>query len=219
MGAVVASHTIAVLGAGPYQPIWNSTVHLFPTDTTIFTNLYGYDAALKAGGANQSGSVILHGSAACSGIVAPLKGYALQLGLQWEYSGGISSTAPNYTAECLAAKEAGVNGIALAVGYQVAPRLAADCAQQGYHPLWIFPQSDPSLLKAPSLNGAYGFDLSLPYFLNVPQLKNFHTAMAKLRAWEDLPERGPAGRGAPIRCWRRPSRPQQLRVTRLRRMP
>jgi len=174
-----SSHTIAVLGAGPYQPIWNSTVHLFPTDTTIVANLYGYDAALKAGGATKVGAVYCTESAACSGIVGPLQAFAKAQGLQWVYSGGISSTAPNYTASCLAAQAAGVNGIALAVGYSVAPRIAADCAQQGYHPLWIFPQSDPSLLKSQALNGAYGFDLSLPYFLKVPQLSAFHAAMSK----------------------------------------
>jgi hypothetical protein len=48
-----------------------------------------------------------------------------------------SGTAPNYTAQCLAAKDAGVNALNNGDIDAVFERVATDCARQGYHPVYL----------------------------------------------------------------------------------
>ena len=49
----------------------------------------------------------------------------------------IAATAPNYTAQCVAAKQAHVDSLFIGHSSFVIPRLGNDCARQGYTPIYV----------------------------------------------------------------------------------
>jgi branched-chain amino acid transport system substrate-binding protein len=53
------------------------------------------------------------------------------------YSGQIAMTAPNYTAQCVAAQQANVSGFALFDNGTTVVRAAADCLRQNYEPVYL----------------------------------------------------------------------------------
>jgi branched-chain amino acid transport system substrate-binding protein len=73
--------------------------------------------------------------AACAGSTDHVKKYAEEMGIEVSYAAPYSASTPNYTAQCLAARDAGADGL-----YPVGPsssanlRVLTDCAKQGYEP-------------------------------------------------------------------------------------
>ena len=52
----------------------------------------------------------------------------------------MSSTAPDYTADCLAAKDADADAIVLLIATaDQGNKIADDCARQNYTPAWVIP--------------------------------------------------------------------------------
>ena len=73
-------------------------------------------------------------AATCQQGVAPLRTTASALGVPLVYDASISASAPNYTAQCLAAKQAGAQAVFIADAVGVVASAAQSCAQQGYTP-------------------------------------------------------------------------------------
>jgi branched-chain amino acid transport system substrate-binding protein len=48
-------------------------------------------------------------------------------------------SAPSYTAQCLAAKQAGAQALIIDASYAAGSRFAPACAQQGYSPVYVIP--------------------------------------------------------------------------------
>ena len=55
-------------------------------------------------------------------------------GVDIVYTAAVSGSAPNYVAQCLAAKAAGATSLFVASTSQTTLRVVADCQKQGYHP-------------------------------------------------------------------------------------
>jgi branched-chain amino acid transport system substrate-binding protein len=97
------------------------------------------------------------------------------------YDAVASGTQPSYTAECLAAKSAGVQALAAFIGGTAV--LVRDCARQGFNPKWIMAEGAPSvqdIKSSPSLGKTVGSSeqwtcLGPP----TPGTKDFYTALNK----------------------------------------
>ena len=86
-----------------------------------------------------------------------LKGQAAKVGIDFTYGGTVSSTAADYTASCLAAKDAGVDVMEFGIAtYATGLNIAKSCDRQGYHPAWIIPGEAISgkYLGSPLFNNA-----------------------------------------------------------------
>ena len=89
-------------------------------------------------------TIITGGTGRCKGPVdvlprLPCRGKISELHYSYFaflYTASVSSTQPNYTAVCLAAKNAGATAWIFAGGGQP-NRIASDCAQQGYSPVYV----------------------------------------------------------------------------------
>lgn len=118
----------------------------------------------------------------CAQEVAPLKQVATAEGVQVAYTAAILASAPNYTAECLAAQAAGVNVMYIADAPAPVLAVAADCAQQGYNPI---EESDngafsQSFAKAPGFNGMIATEDNIPFFVDSTKAsKAMHDAWHK----------------------------------------
>src|SRR5260370_30635387 len=78
----------------------------------------------------------------------------------------VSGSAPSYTAQCLAAKQAGANAMFVSDSAAIADRVFKDCASQGYTPmpLGYAPSVDDSWLGQPSFDGAHITEENFPSF-------------------------------------------------------
>jgi branched-chain amino acid transport system substrate-binding protein len=93
----------------------------------------------------------------CALAVKLAQGAAGAAGTPLTVSGGkVSSSAPDYTAACLNAKNAGVDSVLLGVNALVMPRIMSSCLRQGYKPTLfaVAEATGPSLLKNSAFDGA-----------------------------------------------------------------
>src|SRR4029077_4285145 len=90
-------------------------------------------AAQKVGG-HKMAVLYCAENPACKQTVAPLQAAGKQFNIPVVFNAPVLTSAPNYTAQCLAAKAAGADVMFIADGPAVTISVAASCAQQGYTP-------------------------------------------------------------------------------------
>lgn len=180
---LVASANIPTLGGQTNgQALYQLAPLLFPTGTTSPFGVM--DIAAKQG-KTSFGVMYCAEVPACASQVTLLKTIrgadARDLGgLKIAYSGSVAYAAPNYTAQCLAAKQAGVNSLYVSDSAAVAVRVQQNCASQGYNPLPVGygASADNSWLSQSSLNGAYVVEEDFPWFgTSTTVEKDFHSAL------------------------------------------
>jgi branched-chain amino acid transport system substrate-binding protein len=108
--------------------------------------------------------------------------YGRKFGLEVVYRAQVSLAQPDFTAECISAKSAGVEVFAPALDPAALGRLVASCARQGYRPLFSF-MSNMVLDRQkddPNLKGAIATTNAFPYFEeDTPATLEFRDAMRK----------------------------------------
>lgn len=154
----------------------------YPTGQTNDSIVYANMATAKAAGGSKVGLLYCAESPQCQQSVAPTKTAANKLGLSLAYSVSISATAPNYTAQCLAAKQAGVDSLLVLDEVTIIIKVAEDCGQQDFHPSYIaegtgytnqVPASD-------ALKNTYWAPFpALPYFASGSQVERFTSILDK----------------------------------------
>ena len=121
-------------------------------------------------------------AAVCSATIPQERQIAKQHGIDLAYVAGIGFAAPSYTAECLAAKQAGVQALSVADGASVTQKVAADCSQQGYHPKFISGDGGITLAFASSpglSNGTIAPETDIPMLANTPGTQVMFAAFKK----------------------------------------
>jgi branched-chain amino acid transport system substrate-binding protein len=110
------------------QPTW------FPQGQTIDVLPAAVVLAAKKVGAKNFGIIYCAESPACQQLIGPESQAAQKYGVPLVYKASVSAAAPNYTAQCLAAKQAGAQALFIADAVSVVEHVAKDCAAQGYTP-------------------------------------------------------------------------------------
>lgn len=105
---------------------------------------------------------------------------AKQFGLEVVYRGQVTLGQPDFTAECLAARNAGAEWMILASDANTMSRVARSCANAGYHPGFAAPHAITDDVRSdPGLNGLVVESPVRPWFVSdTPALAEFHKAMA-----------------------------------------
>ncbi len=108
----------------------------------------------------------------CQEIVPVLKSTATSQGINVVYQAQISAAQPSYTAECLAAKQAGADFVGIGEAVTTVEKMAADCSRQGYFPWYEIADGgvSKSFTTSPGLNSkSFGFQTGAPFFVtNTP---------------------------------------------------
>jgi branched-chain amino acid transport system substrate-binding protein len=123
---------------------------------SVISNLWGQMKSAAVQGVKKVGVLLCTENPACGQARPIFKSMAASVGMTETYDAVASATQPSYTAECLAAKEAGVEAFAAYVNDTV---LARDCQRQGFTPKWINADGGPgrTAIKAqPALGKAVG---------------------------------------------------------------
>ena len=131
-GEYTQQQNIPVIGVGYSPATWIALPNWFATSTTIPAVVQAQFVSAKEVGATTWGVVSCIEVASCAASEPLWEPSAAQVGI--EFGGGVSAstTAPNYTAECLQLIDAGVDYVQLSMAPAAGEKIAADCRRQGY---------------------------------------------------------------------------------------
>jgi branched-chain amino acid transport system substrate-binding protein len=182
-GKYIAKTHVPVLG-GPLsrETLTLTTPDYFPSGLTIDGLVPAIANASQNAGIKKLAVTYCSESPQCATISAPLTKAAAADGVKVVYTAAISSSAPDYTAQCLAAQQAGANGLFDVEAATVNTTLAGDCAKQNYNPIQV--ANDGSISGAyptsPGMNGFVGITANSPFFVqSTPTTKQMYAAFKK----------------------------------------
>jgi branched-chain amino acid transport system substrate-binding protein len=181
---------IPVIGGSVFtiEP-WVSNPMFFPEGLTSIPTITSIIDTVKAQGFKNMGSLACAEAAQCAAANKLIESLAGDQDLPYVYGGLVASDAPDYTAPCLAAKQADAEILALLIATaDEGIKIADDCARQGYTPGWFLPGEAISAgyLESKSFNGTYDNVGVRPWFSKAPAMKDFHAAMKKYAKDVDL---------------------------------
>lgn len=173
------SKRVPVIGGLVIEPVWTTNPMMFPTIASLEGHFFGVAKAAQAAGVRKVATVYCGDVQACSqNNDAFLRG-ARALGLEVVYQGRISFAQPDYTAECLQARNAGATAVVPITENNSAVRFAKSCARQNYRPMWLLPTASFATAQVPEFEGATGIFSGFPWFLTggSPALDEYGAAL------------------------------------------
>jgi branched-chain amino acid transport system substrate-binding protein len=150
------------------------------SDTTTLTA--GTVETAKRLGSTKDAAIVCTSNALCNTAGATLKAAAAFDQTSDVATLGVSTTAPNYTAQCLAARNAGATAVEIGTDAVTAAHVASDCAQQGYSPTWMAVDGPATntMLNTAALDGLVSGQSMFPWFSDaVPGMAEFWSALKK----------------------------------------
>lgn len=134
---MVAKAHIPVIGTNISSLLMFTNPDFFAEGQTNDSLPISVAMAAKKIGAKKLGLFYCAESSICKQLVTPEKQVAAKEHTPLVFSAAISASAPNYTAPCLAAKQAGVQALFIADAVSVDLSAAKGCASQGYTPALV----------------------------------------------------------------------------------
>jgi branched-chain amino acid transport system substrate-binding protein len=134
--STVGSSNIPIVGGNISDSTFNTYPDFYPQGQTLNSVTKSTVLAAKEAGAKSIGIIYCAEAPTCSQSAAEDKSIAQSLGVSVVYDAQASSTAPNYTAQCLAAQQAKAQSIILLYAPAVMVTIAGNCATQGYLPTY-----------------------------------------------------------------------------------
>jgi branched-chain amino acid transport system substrate-binding protein len=178
----VKSHDVPVIGINTSETPMFSNSAFYPqaqTEDALFASVI--DSA-KSAGATNLGLLYCAEAVQCQEAIAPLKAATKALNLPLGYSGEISATAPSYTAQCVAAQQAHITALFVADIAVVAAKVAQDCSQQGYHPVYVLDGEDLTgsfATTAGLKDNLVGPSPNVPFYASTPAVTAMNAALDK----------------------------------------
>ena len=173
---------IPVLGGSVFTlDPWVSNPMFFPQGLTAIPNITAIIDTTKRLGFKNIGSLASAEAAQCAAANGLIKSLSEKADLDYAYGGLVSSTAPDYTANCLAAKDADAKLLVLLIATaDQGNKIADDCARQNYKPGWFIPgEAIGSGYLTKAFNNTYNAVGVQPWFSKDATMKDFHAAMKK----------------------------------------
>lgn len=159
----------------------SNNTDFFPAGGSVLPELYGDFAAAKAAGATSVGTIYCTEIAACKQSLPVYAAFTKALGLTETAPLAASQTAPSYTAQCVVLASDKAQAVFPAGPPSV--KVASDCANQGYKPIYIEASGtwENAFLSDSVLNGATGTVADIPWTVdNTPATEAFHSAVGNL---------------------------------------
>jgi branched-chain amino acid transport system substrate-binding protein len=182
-------HNIPVIGGNNADIVWDAKPLLYPQGTS-FVPLIAAGFGAVPSGKTQVGVVYCKESPACAETWDLLfkQGITKAAGGNPVYASEASLASPSFTAQCLGAKQAGVQTLPVAFDGANLLRLANDCAKQNYRPVYTFggTVATDQLGSSPNLNGAVAAQSNAPWFLNTGPLATMRSAMAQYEPGKEI---------------------------------
>lgn len=173
---------VPVLGGDLADPVWFDSPAFFPNGPG--TPVWSAGAAKMAASAGKPKIAVLWcvESNACSTWHRSIAGEAAGVGAEVVYDAQVSLAQPDYTAECIQARNKGAQAVLAAVEGGSLSRLAQSCKRQDYAPLYITLNlaTVPATAKDPNLEGLLTVNPHFPYAADdTTAARKYHEAMAR----------------------------------------
>jgi branched-chain amino acid transport system substrate-binding protein len=173
---------VPVIGGNFSSPSYYQDPNWYPSGQTNDSITYSVAATAKTAGARNLADLYCAESVQCQESVPLIKAAGQSVGVPVVYSASISATAPNYTAQCVAAKQDGVTAIFIGDSTSVIARVAADCSQQNYNPIYVTEGTGftNQALTSPGLDDDLWSSYPiLPYFSAAPAVTAMNAVLDK----------------------------------------
>lgn len=177
-----AAAKIPVIGGITGNSFFGTNPDFYATAETIASQNYAQVALAKEAGATNFGILYCAESPVCAQEVPAMRTFGQQLGMPLTYHASVSITAPNYTAQCVAAQQDKVKAMIFADAETAFVRAGTDCDRQGYDPIWVAPAAayTPAVSATPGVKKNLWVQFGdLPYFENAPEVQAMNSALDK----------------------------------------
>ena len=170
---------VPVIGTDCTRPVYETSSNYFnecgPADISFSGPLF---AGAKSGAGNKLAILYCGESQICKDGAAGARKGAPAAGMSVVYEAQVSLTQPDFTAECISARNAGATVMFPAVDGTAAERLAVSCTRQGYKPTFVFGSNVNK--DAPKKTGLENAAIGLPIFpftgSSAPAAQEFYEA-------------------------------------------
>jgi branched-chain amino acid transport system substrate-binding protein len=175
---------IPLIGGDGIDFAWTANPLLFPTGAGTPDLIRIMLQQTVSLGRTKGGMLYCVEVSACTDAAALVSAQAPKVGLDLVYSSPISVTQPDYTAQCLNARDAGVQVLGLAADGSTVGRIARSCAAINFHPLLLasaltfVPETsqDPEVRR----DGVITAGAVAPWVAqDTPGLREYHDALAR----------------------------------------
>lgn len=173
---------IPVVGSNVFDTPFYTNPDFYSEGQTADSSFYSVVATAKLAGADNLGIVYCAEAAACEDVISPTKQAGKKLGVPVNYVAEISATAPNYTAQCLAAEQAHISAIFIADVPTVVQNVGHGCSEQGYNPTWVTEGSSFDMLQTTTAgikDNLWSEFSDMPFFSTTPEVEAMDTAVDK----------------------------------------
>jgi branched-chain amino acid transport system substrate-binding protein len=171
----ITAASLPIVGGNPHTPEFDSHPMFFPVSASYYAGVYGQVAAARDAGAKYFRNMFCVEVAACAQSVPVTNAAAQREGLKGD-AVGASAVALDYTANCISAKQAGVDFLQLN-GMNPA-NFVRDCQRQNYHPTYAI----GGVANQASIDNSQGENLvgnldEFGIFYNGPEVQRFKKAL------------------------------------------
>jgi branched-chain amino acid transport system substrate-binding protein len=131
---------VPVIGGDGAEYVWNQSPMLFPQTPSFPNGAYDIPRVAALHGVGKKfGALICEEASACSAIgqVWFQEGAAKRAGMDPVYEANVSIAQPDFTAECLQARQAGVQVMSVVADVNTAARVVESCSRQGFNPQYL----------------------------------------------------------------------------------
>jgi branched-chain amino acid transport system substrate-binding protein len=127
---------IPVIGGDDASTYWYDSPVLFPQASAVPISANGVTKYAASTGATKLAGFYCVEDSFCTNDYNAVVSSAAADGVQSVYASHVSLTSPDFTAQCIGAKNAGATVVFLAMDGNSSERIETDCAAQGYHPVY-----------------------------------------------------------------------------------
>jgi branched-chain amino acid transport system substrate-binding protein len=180
---------VPVIGSETASPWFYESPMYFPqasSGDSVLLGILGNAARLMLPqGKKKMGSLSCNEAQACRDADRVFGETAEKMGFEYVHRGKASLAQPDFTAECLAARNAGVEAWIIVMETSSVNRIANSCARQGYKPTLSVPHSTATdeQKNNPFLDGLITGSMVFPYFQDTtPATQEFQAATNSYRA-------------------------------------
>lgn len=125
----------------------------------------------------------------CADYATGFSAYAERAGFTPVFAGRASLTAPDFTANCLQARNAGAEVLFLRIDINSVKRIARDCSRQGFKPVYVTAPvlTDPSYPSNPAFDRIITPSQQFPFInTRLPEEKRFREVMTRTIALDQI---------------------------------
>nr|WP_246361174.1 ABC transporter substrate-binding protein [Haloechinothrix aidingensis] len=181
----VEDNEVPVIGGDCSHLIWMESPMAFSQCASTFSNIFGaMRIGARHGDGTKLGGLFCTSNSACTVAEERIfdKGDAERAGLDPVYKAQISVSQPDFTSECIQARNAGVELMYVAADPNTLERVAASCDRQGFDPQFLQSYSTANA-GTPGKTGLEDVLLQMPTFpfegLNSQGFEQFRSAWAE----------------------------------------